>query len=72
MDELTALAILRRFFPGLARLLVVAAFVFAPGYSTAVIMHIARERAKPITSALEESVESSFANSRQLHSRKAR
>jgi hypothetical protein len=72
MNELTALAILRRIFPCLARLLVAAAFVFAPGYSTAVIMRIAHERAKPITSALEESVKSSFAKSRQLHSRKAR
>jgi hypothetical protein len=72
MDELTALAILRRFFPGLAAMLVAAAFIFAPGYSTAVIMRIADERAKPITSALKESLRTSFADSGQHRSRKAR
>lgn len=72
MNELTALAILRRFFPRLTAVLVAAAFVFAPSYSTAVIMQIANERAKPITSALKESLRTSFANSRQHSSRKAR
>lgn len=67
-----ALSILRRFFPGLAAVLVAAAFIFAPGYSTAVIMRIANERAKPIAAALKESLRTSFANSRQPSSRKAR
>jgi hypothetical protein len=72
MNELTALAILRRFFPRLAALLVGAAFILAPGYSTAVIMRIATERAKPITAVLKESLRSSFAHSQQHSSRKTR
>lgn len=65
MDELTALAIIRRFFPGLAAVLVAAAFYFAPTYSTATLMRVANERAESITSLLNEAFESTLTDSRQ-------